>query len=182
MNPKLGLTQSLDLLSFILFHIFVSLVLLHMNSSGLEILTVGLNHVLPLGDLSIEWRWLLQVLSPHCAFWLRIPYWLWEVFHIPGLWDFLEGPPTSHLQKLHISIHSPGPFCFSPVCPAPFLILFPFSPPAPPHLFYPLPSLPLPPMMFFHLSKWDWSSLTWTVFVKLYMVFVLQHGYSVLFS
>jgi hypothetical protein len=67
--------QSLDLLSLSLLSIFVPAVLLHRNNSGSELLTVGLQPIPLLDDLSFHWRWTLAALfviarswkQPRCA-------------------------------------------------------------------------------------------------------------------
>lgn len=50
-----------------------------------------------------------------CSSFTEGQFWVRRVSHLPDLWLFLEGLSTSHIQRLHISIHYPDPLGFSPV-------------------------------------------------------------------
>ena len=83
-----------------------------------------------------------------------------RIFHLPGLWYFLEGPLTFHPSRLHISIHSADPQALLYCLHLPYLLMISFSPP-PPFSNFPPKSIPLSasPGCFLLPSGIDVSSL-----------------------
>ena len=86
------------------------------DNSGLKIFRWVSGSILPLGVMSIYWRWSLQVLSPCCwVFWLMSSQLCPGTSCILGIWDFLVVPQVAQNPLTLMSIHSPGPLDFSPV-------------------------------------------------------------------
>ena len=84
------------------------------------------NHLGPSASIGSDlFRVYLQLLG------MKAKIIIWEASHIPGLLDFAELPPASHLHSAEYLIHLPGPLgCFpvsptpDPLCLSPFLSHF----------------------------------------------------------
>lgn len=140
MDPKSGLVRySFNLCSKNVheFHLYTS-----KFGSKVFFKWVGA-HAAPLGILFDDWRWCLQVPSPHCWQFQLKP----QTLRLGSLspWRSLglyKGFPHSHLRQPHTSIHSPGLLALSLVSTQTIS-----CPPIPsPPLSHTIPSLYLPPM------------------------------------
>jgi hypothetical protein len=135
------------------------------------------NPVSPLEALSISWRWTIQVPFPQCwAFWLRSPQWVLSLSP-PRSLVLSRGSPHLPLTKA-VYFHSFSWPSGLPFCPLPHHI-WSCS------LFFPSPSLPLPPVIisFPFLSGIEDSSpghfcllhLLWSVGCILGILYVLAN-------
>jgi len=142
MAPKLG--WLLDLLSLILFSIFVPEVLLYRNNCGQKFWLWDSISMLPIDALSFEWKLYMFLLPSVGHLGSGLSLWVLRVSKLPGLWYILEG---SH----HKPILSAGSWSFSPIH-VPTLNTHHITPFPCPSLFYLDPSLP--PSASSKLNEW----------------------------
>jgi hypothetical protein len=88
-----------------------------------------------------------------------------ESLSFPGPWYILEGPFTSYLPKLPVSVLSVGPRSFIPfLLPNTYLLISHLP------LTVPFSTQDLPPCYWFLLPpKWNWGILRWGFWLLTFM-------------
>ena len=165
MGPNL--VQSLDPLFLGLFSIFLPVVPLDRNNYGSEFFTRMAAPFLHLIPLLSTVSWFYKFPLPSVGHFISdVSLWVLRFSHLSGSWYILEGPSTSHLMRLYISIHSAGPWGFTTGSPQQYLIIFPLSPAPSLPIFHLVPSVFLPSGFFSIASSikasslWPYSLLT----------------------